>query len=65
MIGRRAHRTGTFVLSLLMAVLGLALIVQAVNGRGGPLWTRLVLGVLFVAGGAGRSYLELRRERRG
>ena len=63
MNGRQAHRAGTFVLSLLMAAIGVALIVQAVVGRGGAVSPRLVLGVLFVAGGAGRLYLEIRRGR--
>jgi hypothetical protein len=63
MIGRQAHRAGTWVLSLLMAAIGVALIVQAVVGRGGAVSPRLVLGVLFVAGGAGRLYLEIRRGR--
>jgi hypothetical protein len=63
MIGRQAHRAGTWVLSLLMAAIGVALIVQALAGRGGAISPRLVLGVLFVAGGAGRLYLEIRRGR--
>ena len=63
MIGRQAHRAGTWVLSLLMAAIGVALIVQAVAGHGGVISPRLVLGVLFVAGGAGRLYLEIRRGR--
>ena len=63
MIGRQAHRAGTWVLSLLMAAIGVALIVQAVAGHGSVILPRLVLGVLFVAGGAGRLYLEIRRGR--
>jgi hypothetical protein len=63
MIGRQAHRAGTWVLSLLMAAIGVALIVQAVAGHGSVISPRLVLGVLFVAGGAGRLYLEIRRGR--
>ena len=53
----------TLVLSLLMGALGLALIVQAVSGGGSPLSPRLLLGVLFVAAGAGRWYVEVRRAR--
>jgi hypothetical protein len=63
MTGRQAHRIGTLVLSLLMGALGLALIVQAVSGGGSPLSPRLLLGVLFVAAGAGRWYVEVRRAR--
>jgi hypothetical protein len=64
MIGRQAHRAGTWLLSLSMAAIGLALIVQAVAGNGGALSPRLLLGVLFVAAGVGRLYLEVRRGRR-
>ncbi len=61
MNGRQAHRVGTVTLSLLMAAIGVALIVQAVSGQGGVLSPRLLLGVLFVAAGAGRMYVEKRR----
>jgi hypothetical protein len=63
MIGRQAHRTGTFVLSLLMAIIGVALIVEAVGGHGSVISARLLLGVLFVAAGVGRLYVEARRGR--
>jgi hypothetical protein len=62
MNGRQAHRMSTLVLSLLMGALGLALIVQSVSG-GGLLSPRLLLGILFVAAGAGRWYVEVRRAR--
>ncbi len=54
---------GTFALSLAMAVIGLALIGQVLSGTGSAISPRLLLGVLFVAAGVGRSYLELRRGR--
>ena len=63
MIGRQAHRSGTFVLSLLMAAIGIALIVQAVAGNGGAISPRLLLGVLFVAAGVGRLFIESKRGR--
>jgi hypothetical protein len=64
MNGRQVHRMGTYVLSLAMLAIGLALIVQVAAGDGGgALSARLVLGVLFVAGGAGRTYVEIRRGR--
>jgi hypothetical protein len=63
MNGRQAHRMGTFVLSLLMLAIGLALIVQVAAGNGGVLSARLVLGVLFIAAGVGRAYVEVRRGR--
>ena len=64
MNGRQVHRTGTFVLSLAMAAVGLALIFQALGGDGGIISPRLLLGVLFFAAGAARAYLEIRRSRR-
>ena len=54
MNGRQAHRMGTFVLSLAMVAIGLALIVQVLGGDGGVLSPRLLLGVLFLAAGVGR-----------
>jgi hypothetical protein len=65
MIGRQAHRSGTFVLSLLMAAIGIALIVQTVARHGGVLSARLLLGVLFLAAGVARLYLEGKRGRPG
>jgi hypothetical protein len=63
MSGRQVHRSGTFVLSVLMAVIGLALIVQAVGGHGGVVSPRLLLGALFLAAGIARIYLEHKRGR--
>ena len=54
---------GTFVLSLAMAVIGLALIVQALTGHASSISPRLLLGVLFIAAGCGRWYVEIRRTR--
>ena len=61
MNSRKAHRTGTFVLSLAMAVIGLALIVQALSAGAGSVLARLLLGVLFIAAGTGRMYLLVRK----
>lgn len=63
MSGRQAHRVGTMVLSVLMTVIGAALAVQALSSNAG-LSGRLLLGVLFLAAGIGRLYVELRRGRR-
>jgi hypothetical protein len=63
MNGRQAHRAGTLVLSLLMGAIGVALIVQALSGHGGVVSPRLLLGVLFIAAGGGRMYVESRRNR--
>jgi hypothetical protein len=61
MRGRQAHRSGTFVLSLLMAIIGVGLIAEAFSARGGAISARLLLGVLFIAAGCGRTWVELRR----
>jgi hypothetical protein len=62
MTGRQVHRAGTTVLSLAMVAIGIALAVEAVGGEG-VLSARLLLGVLFVAGGSGRLYIQVRRDR--
>jgi hypothetical protein len=46
-----------------MAVIGVALIGQAVGSGGSVISGRLLLGVLFLAAGFGRLYLEYRRGR--
>jgi len=61
---RRLHRSGTVLLSMAMLVIGVALIVQTVVGSGSAAPVRLVMGVLFVAAGAGRLWLESRRATR-
>jgi hypothetical protein len=63
MSGRQVHRSGTFVLSLLMAAIGIALIAQAVGGHGSVISPRLLLGALFLAAGIARLYLEHKRGR--
>jgi len=63
MTGRQAHRAGTWVLSILMAAIGVALIVEALAGHGSAISPRLLLGALFIAAGVGRLYLEVRRDR--
>ena len=65
MTGRQAHRSATLLFSLLMAAIGVALIVEAVAGHGGVISPRLLLGVLFIAAGGGRLYLEAKRGRGG
>jgi hypothetical protein len=61
--GRQAHRAGTLLLSLLMAVIGVALIVETLSASGSVVSPRMLLGLLFMAAGGGRTYIELRRGR--
>ena len=62
MSGRQVHRSGTLVFSVVMATIGVALIAQVATGDGGVLSARLLLGVLFLAGGIARLYLEHKRD---
>jgi hypothetical protein len=64
MTGKGVHRTGTAVLSLAMAIVGVVLIVQAASAGGQGVVVRLLLGVLFLAAGSGRLYLLARKSRR-
>jgi hypothetical protein len=61
MTGRQVHRAGTTVLSLAMAAIGIALAVEAIGGEG-ILTARMLLGILFVAAGSGRLYVQIRRD---
>jgi hypothetical protein len=51
----------TAVLSGLMVLIGLALVVRTLTVGGGPLAVGLLMGLLFVAAGAGRLWAERRR----
>jgi hypothetical protein len=51
----------TRILPALMVLVGIALIVRTLAAGGGALAVGLVFGVLFLAAGAGRLYLELHR----
>ena len=54
------HRSATRLLSVVMVVVGVALVVRTVIAGGGALATGLVLGLLLVGAGAGRLYLQSR-----
>ena len=58
--GGGVHRAATLLLSALMVVVGIAMLVRTLGAGGGPLALGTVLGVLFVAAGAGRLYFTLR-----
>jgi hypothetical protein len=58
---RSLHRSSTRVLSLAMVVLGVALIVRTLAAGGGAVAIGVVLGILFVAAGGARLYLQARR----
>jgi hypothetical protein len=51
----------TRVLSGVMVVIGLVLIVRTLSLGGGALAVGIIFGLLFVAAGAARLYLDLKR----
>jgi len=52
--------TGTRILAPVIAVLGIVIIVRTLSAGGGPFSIGVLLGVVFLAIGAGRFYLSLR-----
>lgn len=52
--------TATQVLSAALVLIGIALIVRTLARGGGALAVGVLVGVLFVAAGAGRLWLERR-----
>jgi multisubunit Na+/H+ antiporter MnhB subunit len=57
---RNIHRASTRVMSILMIVIGVAILVRTLVAGGGALATGVVLGVLFLLAGAARLYLQSR-----
>jgi hypothetical protein len=47
-------------MSILMILIGIALVVRTLVAGGGAVATGVILGLLFVAAGAGRLYLQFR-----
>ncbi|HWH92289.1 MAG TPA: hypothetical protein VNT03_00375 [Baekduia sp.] len=62
---RAVHRGTTTVLSTILVVLGVAMIVRTLTAGGGGLAFGLLLGVLFIAAGLGRLYVNALHVRRG
>jgi hypothetical protein len=50
-------------MSTVMVLIGIALLASTLARGGGPLAIGVLLGVLFVAAGAGRLYLATRGDR--
>ena len=57
---RDVHRQTTLLFSSVLVLLGVGMIVRTVVAGGSALATGMLLGVLFIAAGAGRIYLALR-----
>ena len=58
---RQLHRRSVHLLSLAMIAIGVALVVRTIVAGGGPLAVGVLLGLLFVAAGAARIYLQGRQ----
>jgi hypothetical protein len=56
----RIYRGSVRAFSLVMVVLGIAILVSTLVGGGGPASLGVLLGVAFVAVGAGRLWLSAR-----
>ncbi|MTD42903.1 hypothetical protein GKE82_00925 [Conexibacter sp. W3-3-2] len=54
---RDVHHAATSVMSAVMVVLGVAMLVSTLARGGGPLALGTILGVMFVAVGAGRIFI--------
>lgn len=63
MTGRDLHRAGTIVLSVALLLIGVAIIVRTIAAGGGAGAIGILLGVLFVAAGAGRLWVARRTPR--
>lgn len=57
------HGGVTIVLSSIVALLGVAMIVTAIAGGGGPLARGVLVGALFALAGGGRAWLAWRGAR--
>lgn len=54
---RQIRRGSTRVFSVLLVILGVAMVASSIARGGGPLAVGVVLGILFCAAGAARLYL--------
>jgi hypothetical protein len=50
----------TRVMSILMIIIGIVIVVRTLIAGGGALATGILIGLLFVAAGAARLYLQFR-----
>ncbi|MGI8428176.1 MAG: hypothetical protein ACR2OB_02485 [Solirubrobacteraceae bacterium] len=57
----QVYRSGTGVMSILMVLIGIALIVRTLVAGGGVTATGMILGLLFLLAGGARLYLQSRR----
>ena len=58
---REVQRAAARVLSVVMIGLGVAIVASTIARGGGAFTVGVIMGVLFVAAGAARLYIESRR----
>jgi hypothetical protein len=58
---RQMRQSYTRLMSVLMVIVGIALIARTIAAGGGALASGILLGVLFLLAGAGRLYLSRTR----
>jgi hypothetical protein len=56
-----AHRNATSAMSAIMVAIGIAIIVRTIIAGGGALATGILIGVLFIAAGSLRLYVQSRQ----
>lgn len=60
---RSAHSIGTLVMSVLLVLLGVAMLVSTIVRGGGPFSVGVLFGLLLGGAGVARLWLERTRER--
>jgi hypothetical protein len=58
------HRRGTIVLSCMLLLIGVAIVARTIDAGGGVISVGVLLGLMFMATGAGRLWIATRGERR-
>jgi uncharacterized membrane protein HdeD (DUF308 family) len=57
---QQVHQMSTRVMSILMIIIGIVIVVRTLIAGGGALATGILIGLLFMAAGAARLYLQFR-----
>jgi len=60
---RQLQRSSTRLMAVLMVLVGVAMLVRTLAAGGGPVAVGVLLGLLFIAAGAGRLYIQFRTSR--
>jgi hypothetical protein len=57
---QQLRQSSTRIMSVMMIAVGIALVVRTVVAGGGTVAVGVLLGIVFMAAGAGRLYLQFR-----